>query len=347
MINKVIFLGAGASRAEGAPVQSSLFRDYFSCLRRYNKKVDSHLNSYFKTFWNIDVEHGNLDNIVFPTFEEALGMLELAKQRREGFRGFYNTANFNGIEHTIEDLILLICQVLKWMLQNNNVYHKKLVDKLINLGCAKETAFISLNYDILIDNAITMCENEVDLDYGIELMNYHFDNDWHAPDTSKSIKLLKLHGSLNWLYCPVCKKIDLTPKVKGVTQLISLGESDKCRLCEGRNIPIIVPPTFFKVMSNPHLVQIWDQAEDLLKTCKEIFFCGYSMPDADIHIKYLIKRGMINRKEEQPSIIIVNNHDGKSGVVKFGLAPKLVILGHVNKWIPFGNTIYSSYLQAG
>ena len=36
-----------------------------------------------------------------------------------------------------------------------------------------------------------------------------------------------------------------------------------------------------------------------------------------------------------------------SGVVKFGLAPKLVILENVNKWISPGYTIYSSYLLAG
>lgn len=35
------------------------------------------------------------------------------------------------------------------------------------------------------------------------------------------------------------------------------------------------------------------------------------------------------------------------GVVKFGLVPKLVILENVNKWIPSGNTIFSSYLLAG
>jgi YD repeat-containing protein len=42
-----------------------------------------------------------------------------------------------------------------------------------------------------------------------------------------------------------------------------------------------------------------------------------------------------------------NSHGLVRGVVKFGLAPKLVIIGHVNKMDSFGNNINSSYLQAG
>jgi hypothetical protein len=43
---------------------------------------------------------------------------------------------------------------------------------------------------------------------------------------------------------------------------------------------------------------------------KHIVFCGYSFPDADIHIKYLLKRAQSNR--DMPlKITVVNNHPGK------------------------------------
>lgn len=312
MGKRIIFLGAGASAAEGAPVQSKLFKEYFNHCLVNGISIDEHLTKYFKSFWNIDITRGNINNILFPTFEEALGILELAKQRQEGFKGYYSTANSNSIDHTIEDLILLISQVLEWKLQNNNKYHTELVNKLIDLGYYTETSFISLNYDILIDNAITLRVDAVDLDYGIDLMNYKFEHAWYPPDVSRSIKLLKIHGSLNWLYCPICKKVEITPKEKGVTQLLDRNNSRKrCRLCDGRYSPILIPPTYFKVMSNPYLIQIWNHAEDLLRECEEIVFCGYSMPDADIHVKYLIKRGLVNRGIAQPRIVIVNNYKNK------------------------------------
>ena len=64
-------------------------------------------------------------------------------------------------------------------------------------------------------------------------------------------------------------------------------------------------------MSNFYLQEIWRKAENALKQAKRIFFCGYSFPDADIHIKYLLKRVEINRGST-PEIFIINNHKGKS-----------------------------------
>ena len=47
-------------------------------------------------------------------------------------------------------------------------------------------------------------------------------------------------------------------------------------------------------MSNRYLQEIWYKSEKALKEAKNIYFCGYSFPDADIHIKYLLKRAEIN-----------------------------------------------------
>ena len=44
---------------------------------------------FFKTFFDIDTnDYKNLSKIKFPTFEEVLGILELAINRQESFKGF-------------------------------------------------------------------------------------------------------------------------------------------------------------------------------------------------------------------------------------------------------------------
>jgi hypothetical protein len=48
---------------------------------------------------------------------------------------------------------------------------------------------------------------------------------------------------------------------------------------------------------------------------RRIVFCGYSFPDADVHIKYLLKRVEVNRGTT-PDIYIFNNHDGKEDEIK-------------------------------
>jgi hypothetical protein len=46
-----------------------------------------------------------------------------------------------------------------------------------------------------------------------------------------------------------------------------------------------------------------------------IVFCGYSFPDADIHIKYLLKRAQTNRNLPL-RITVINDHPGKKASEK-------------------------------
>ncbi len=197
--------------------------------------------------------------------------------------------------------------------------HNQLVEELGKRKALKNTSFISLNYDILIDNALLTARGYfgLDLDYGVNFFNFDNDypdsspNEWSAPNLDKSISLFKLHGSLNWLYCPVCRKTELTPKEKGVCRLI-YNPSDPecfCKKCQTQIVPIIIPPTYFKALSNLHLMQIWDKAEAELVAADKLIFCGYSFPDADIHVRYLLKRAQM-RKGTNWEISLVNMPTG-------------------------------------
>ena len=74
---------------------------------------------------------------------------------------------------------------------------------------------------------------------------------------------------------------------------------------------VIIPMTYYKEMSNPFIRQIFLKADEILREADKIFICGYSFPDADIHIKYLLKRAE-RFKEETPEICVINNHPCKT-----------------------------------
>jgi len=251
----VIFLGAGASCSEGAPSQSKLFNLAFKSDCHSRIDPSGHLKKYFRIFWGIDIDKDNFDSVVFPTFEEALGMLELARNRHEAFKGFYSNANKNNIGYTIEDLIYLIAEILKNTLRNQNGHHTELVSNLKQRDVLLKCCFISLNYDILIDNALISARDVCDIDYGIDFMNFEhrskFDyENWDKPDPCKAVKLFKVHGSLNWLYCPVCNKIKITPKTKAVAELAYIEKGKRgCDICRGSFEPILIPPTYYKNMA--------------------------------------------------------------------------------------------------
>jgi hypothetical protein len=78
---------------------------------------------------------------------------------------------------------------------------------------------------------------------------------------------------------------------------------------------MIIPPTYFKMMESLQLRQIWWRAEQALMAADRIVFCGYSLPDADMHVKYLLKRAEVNRPTP-PTVFVVNNHPKKKAAEK-------------------------------
>lgn len=318
-IKTAIFLGAGASKSEGAPLQNELFAEYFGTdlFRNSHDEMDRELATFFSLMFGIDVDNGDLSNVEFPTFEEVLGLTDLAIIRKEAFKNFdiENRASNSGrLRFIAQYLVFLVAKVLDTKLQSSNGVHRKLVNTLNQKRVIKSTAFFSTNYDILIDNALTeLYSKKIDLDYGIDFRNFERSNDWKIPDRNRSVNLFKPHGSLNWLYCPTCNTIEITPKEKGVvTRLISISDFRKasCIECESVFMPLIVPPTFYKDLNNVFLSSIWNKADNMLRKVQHIIFCGYSFPDADMHIKYLLKRAQVNRNDTL-KFTVLNHFGGK------------------------------------
>jgi hypothetical protein len=64
-------------------------------------------------------------------------------------------------------------------------------------------------------------------------------------------------------------------------------------------------------MSNVFISTVWREVEKTLRKSDVLIFCGYSFPDADIHIKYMLKRVQSSRKKPPLKIMVFNNYDEK------------------------------------
>jgi NAD-dependent SIR2 family protein deacetylase len=311
--NKVFILGAGASAADGAPLQAGLFRKYAEIIQHNQNNYihassERDLRTFFYSMWGANIDNANLDQEHFPTFEEALGLLELANARNEFFKNFgglHTEATFG--QEIRAHLVNLIAIVLDATLKGGHHTHRNLLTQLQAKNFLSKTTFLSFNYDLLIDNALREV-TKAEPDYAATFRDYG----GKAPTPGSSISLLKIHGSLNWLYCPTCGSVDLFPGEKIVYQIIHNPTLMTCNICQEPRVPIVVPPTFFKVMSNFCLQQIWKKAEEALREANHLIFCGYSFPDADLHFKYLLKRAEINRPPHHPlEVFVVSNHPTK------------------------------------
>jgi hypothetical protein len=76
--------------------------------------------------------------------------------------------------------------------------------------------------------------------------------------------------------------------------------------------PLIIAPTWLKVYDNAHLLQIWLEAEHTLRKADAVFFIGYSLPESDVHVRYLLKKSLY-RKDTNPRIVVVTSPNNKEG----------------------------------
>ncbi len=195
-VEQIIILGAGASKSEGMPLQNELFKKFFKYYLM--KDRDKLIIDFFKDFWGMDESNYQIPGINFPTFEECLGTLDWAYSRGETLKG-YSDEKINKIR---DGLVFLIAKVLDESLKNKVSHHANLAERLRTENKLDKTAFVSLNYDIVIDNVFINQYGYEYIDYGIDFINYFNKtmDDINSSDKS-SILLLKIHGSLNWLYC--------------------------------------------------------------------------------------------------------------------------------------------------
>lgn len=306
--NVLFIFGAGASYDAGGPTQGQIFHDYF----KTHDFEDDILEKFFQKIFLMEFPISNKYS-PFPTFEEVLGILEFAIQ---------NNASL-GKDFPIEDIRILKEKVINLMAKtikesldkpkNNN--HEILINNLFEVSNEANDyaySFINLNYDILLDNALmnlyNNSHNKIYLDYGIELWRNFLLKNWSRPKDPR-VYLLKPHGSLNWFYCPSCNSIYLNIKGTEFKKTEIEPIIPECTYCKSKQTLFIIPPTFFKTLTNVHITTILQNIQKEIVNSDYLVFIGYSFPDADLHLKYIIKKAFQFLSKSREIIVIEKEFD--------------------------------------
>ena len=139
------------------------------------------------------------------------------------------------------------------------------------------SAFVTFNYDCLVDDALQSLGHRVD--YGIPKAG---SADLEAKVSLRRaehslVKVLKLHGSVNWMR-----------RSRAAALQILGGYAD---VMDKKGIPEIVPPTWRKLFAK-ELVAVWKAALGEIEQATRIVIMGFSMPETDLHFKYLLASGL-------------------------------------------------------
>lgn len=199
-----------------------------------------------------------------------------------------------------------------------------------------EPVVISLNYDVIIDNAMfSLSEHYSSFttpDYGVDIST-----PWYLRIKNRGVfgRLFKIHGSLNWLYCEKCSRLDLfvSEGQNGLRTSKALDElyhgapfndayscrGTQCRNhpdCDGFVSPVLITPTYAKDYQNPHINRVWQEAENAMKNADKAIIIGYSLPTDDVEIAMLFKRGLSHLDQKRITVVEYVDKDIEKSVEK-------------------------------
>ncbi len=324
MSEVVFILGAGASKACGAPLMSD-FLDIARNLVRTDsvRNKREHFESVFRAIGALQAVHSK-SQLDLTNIESIFTALELSNilKKLPGFKA-------EEIPGVIASLKEVIVQTLESTIDfPTNMGHinvpKPYAEFATLLRYIREDAYpkqsvsvITFNYDIAVDMALY--REGLGPDYGI-------------PPNSNSdepVSLFKLHGSLNWaqkqegggVYPLQLNQYFSKYSISGH------GRSGDCKIPIGSQLqeyfsnhtdikveaePVIVPPTWNKSDYHSALSAIWGKAAQELSEAHSIIICGYSLPETDAFFRLLYALGTVGNSPLE-NIVVYNPDD--SGLV--------------------------------
>lgn len=309
--NTVFLFGAGASYSAGVPLQADLVPQIL-------KESDSQLlNSEVATRVRRFIRENFEPKDRYPSLEEVFGLIAFCLANDQSLSKHWSTQELLG---TRSDLVKVIHYLISRGTTQSHDFQRfwqRVAEMKSSIGV------ITTNYDTLIDEAFDTIYPKFLLDYCIDLVNHrHPTNvhpfDWWLDATKPTdvngeipahrVKLIKLHGSLNWKYCSTCGQVALTPwqhqfnlKLNSFSTFYEL-QIHECSF-DGTNLQsLLQPPSHVKPNSNYIFNRLYDQAAYLLGSAENLVFIGYSLPEADVHIRALVKRHFRN----SGNIVVIN-----------------------------------------
>jgi hypothetical protein len=302
-LKTVFILGAGATRGAFPHVNVNLKRiraplnsDFFAIAKKYAGAEDdgSGFRSRYERLRRVFREE-------FPTrgrwpipMEEAFSLLYVSKDFPEIYvsgRGRPRTA---GSRREIKDFLRLVFGILTAI--EIRVERENLYSQLV-AALTPDDTIITLNYDTLLDSCLARVGWDPWRGYGLTGGKNKIDWRGRRPTLNpqlSGVKLLKLHGSLNWYvrgsYDQLSRVFDSKPNKVLISENPRTNEFS-------RFIRQIVPPIYGKFFGHDHWRQLWGAAHEAVTEAEALVVIGCSLAETDFHLTGMLSHAVKIRKK--------------------------------------------------
>ena len=324
-------LGAGFSKCADLPIQAE-----FSPLitsREFDSIIDQSITNIIKEF--LKEVFGWQEEREIPSLEDIFTFIDLSVGNGHYLGASYSPQKLRALRRMliyrifqILDKKFTICPEITHLLQH---YQKD------------DCSFVVVNWDIVLEKHLLELDAHASINYITPSYDWH---NYSEGNPKGGIKVCKMHGSSNWVYCENCKalyyqidqKLSLHKKV-GVNKsdftlfghelaeehFHSSSQSwaaykDTCKNCGNELASHIATFSFRKSFKTAAYSAIWYEAENLLAEADHWVFIGYSLPEADFELKHLIKSAehrIPHRKKRKIDAVIYQDEHAKDKFERF------------------------------
>ncbi|WP_290654097.1 hypothetical protein [Idiomarina sp.] len=204
-------------------------------------------------------------------------------------------------------------------LGNNRKTIDSVIQQLCKLQDSWDITIVSFNYDLVVEALLCAC--------GLQT-RYCLESE---PDNLKSdsVKLLKLHGSINWER----REVGQTKAGRAIKDLVAHHYYIKNKRNENKNFivdpsskdittnfsenitPFIVPPIWNKSSYHNDVSDVWQEAAKALSKATHIYTAGYSLPQTDGFFRQLYALGTVGSAPLQDfRVFDIEPEDSPNGV---------------------------------
>ncbi len=241
-----------------------------------------------KFYWTSDVDH----------LESLFSMIDMYdKVRTQAAEDKYPLR---------EAFFSLLAATMKLRLSETSTAY----DRQINyLTASPNSTIITTNYDIEIERALSTREKGrlTELDY-LRQIAFCVDSNPFEFRPERRL-LLKLHGSIDWLYCPKCQKLthlrEYKPDFDFVNNYGNHHRATDPHGCLGKTSFLLVPPTWNKAANHEPLNHVWREAAKRIGEATHIAILGYSFPSTDQFMEHLFSVAL-HKNRTLRSLVVVN-----------------------------------------
>jgi hypothetical protein len=328
---KVAFiLGAGFSKCAELPVQAE-----FSPLltsEDFNSPTDILITEIISNF--LKETFGWKKGREIPALEDVFTSIDLSANNGHYLGHTYSPEMLRAIRR------MLIYRIFQILDKRFKICPE--IDQLLRHYLPNDCSFIVMNWDIVLEKHLNEIDSSLEIDYVSP--SYNWDTN-RQQNPAKAVKICKIHGSSNWVYCENCKSVffqldkklslhkkvglqlrdfqlfDISFQEQEIKDTLSDVQGNRCKRCHNIISSHIATFSYRKSFRTAAYSAIWNEAENILAESGTWIFIGYSLPEADFELKHLIKSAELRipnkNKERRIEAVLYQDEQAKSKFERF------------------------------